>query len=97
MGTGTDDRIVSMSFFNGLLCEDNYSVRSQFRGNIFPLIPGRFCFYDYDEKVFSFMIGVLLLSEQAKFLELTGIFLIITGNIFVLVYEGSNVSRQEKV
>lgn len=47
--------------------------------------------------VFSFMIGVLLLNEQVRFLDLTGIFLIIAGNILVVMYEDAHAKKEGKM
>ncbi|MEL7563790.1 MAG: DMT family transporter [Dehalobacterium sp.] len=44
--------------------------------------------------IFSFLLGVLLLHEQVRLLDLTGIFLITAGSILVVVYEDIDAQKE---
>ncbi|ATW24304.1 DMT family transporter [Candidatus Formimonas warabiya] len=47
--------------------------------------------------VFSFMIGFLLLGELVRVWDLIGVFLIIVGNVMVVVYDGDSPSQHQEM
>lgn len=46
--------------------------------------------------IFSFVIGVLILNETVGFLDLTGILLIISGSILIVIYEDAHSGQKRE-